>query len=447
MRITHPVPGEETAMPDEYRDAEFVIPRQQAGGSAEPKGTGQSALLRRVLAVSPRQQTPAPRVARGITVVALACYCFATVINVLGTPGLSPALLVTCVATVLLNFGLQFSVSSQRARAWSLRRRLTVLGVQAALTYLPMVWFHTSWGSMQGPLGATLLLTLPPRLAWPAYGVVVAGIIPYSLLSGAGVLETCYFLVAGGLTGLVVYGLSRLADLVQELHETREQMAKMAVVQERLRFARDLHDLLGYSLSAITLKGELIQRLIQPRPDRAATETAELLVVARQALADVRLVSRGYRDMSLSEEAESARAVLAAADVRAEVKVECGRLHPVVDTVLATALREGITNMLRHSAVQVCTIGARVEGDVVRLSLVNDRPHSGGEGSRLPDEPEAGGSGLGNLRTRFAAIGGELDAGVGEDGRFHLDAWAPLRPRSTDTGVPAHDAVRGKAAV
>ncbi|MFI2643386.1 sensor histidine kinase [Streptomyces sp. NPDC018610] len=378
--------------------------------------------------------------------MALASYCAATVLNVFGT-GLGRMALAVCLTTVVLNFGIQFSVSSQRARTWTLRHRLTVLGAQAVLTYLPMVWFHSSWGSMQGPLGATLLLTLPSRLAWPAYGAVVAGIVPYSLLSGAGPLETAYFLIAGGLTGLVVYGLSRLADLVEELHETREQVAKMAVVQERLRFARDLHDLLGYSLSAITLKGELVQRLIGHRPDRAAAETAELLAVARQALADVRLVSRGYRDMSLAEEAQSARAVLAAADVRAEVRVEVGRLHPVVDTVLATALREGITNMLRHSAAQLCTITADVEGDVVRLALVNDRPHESGDGTRLPTEAGTGGSGLGNLRTRLTAIGGGLDAETREDGRFHLRAWAPLQPRTAETGTSPHDGALEKAAV
>lgn len=429
-------------MPDAPFHAENSIPHQQhrlrvplgrAGGVRSP---------RQDLRVSPRQVTPAPRLARGIIVVALSCYCSVTVINVLRNVRLGTVTLVICLATVLVAFGVQFAVSSARARSWSLRRRVTVLGTQVVLTYLPMVWFDASWGSMQGPLCASILLTLPPRIAWPAYGLVVAGLIPYSLLAGAGPLDAGYVVIAGGLTGLVIYGLSRLADLVQELHATREEMAKMAVTQERLRFARDLHDLLGYSLSAIALKGELIQRLVPVRPEQAAEETADLLRVARQALSDVRLVSSGYRDMSLCDEAQSAGAVLAAADVRAEVDVECGRLHPAVDTVLATALREGVTNILRHSRVQVCSIKALVEGETVRLTLVNDRPHEGPD--HVSSVVRRGGSGLDNLRTRFASIGGGLSAGVREDGRFHLEAWAPLRPRGTAAGVP--DAAPERAA-
>lgn len=382
----------------------------------------------------PRQQIPAPRLARAIVVVALAAHCVVTVLNVLHQGTGNRTQLIVCVGVVLSVFAVQFTVSSPRTRSWTLGKRTAALGVQALLSYLPLLWFQVSWGSMQGPLAATALLTLPVRLAWPAYGLIIAAIPPYALATGVSVVETCYLVIASGLTGLVIYGLSRLADLVQELHATREQMAKMAVTQERLRFARDLHDLLGYSLSAIALKGELIQRLVHLRPDQAAEETADLLRVARQALSDVRLVSSGYRDMSLCDEAESAGAVLAAADVRAEVRVECGRLHPAVDTVLATALREGVTNILRHSRVQVCTIRALIEEETVRLTLVNDRPHEEGG---IVSSARRGGSGLDNLRTRFASIGGGLEAGVRDDGRFHLEAWAPLRPQSTGAeGAP-----------
>ncbi|MDT0551565.1 histidine kinase dimerization/phosphoacceptor domain-containing protein, partial [Streptomyces lonegramiae] len=128
---------------------------------------------------------------------------------------------------------------------------------------------------------------------------------------------------AGMLCGIVIYGLSRLTDLVHEVHRTREELARMAVGRERLRFARDLHDLLGYSLSAIALKGELVHRLIEVRPEHARSETEELLMVARQALADGRVVSSGYRDMSLRDEATSAAASLAAADIQADVAIDC----------------------------------------------------------------------------------------------------------------------------
>ncbi|WP_258575027.1 sensor histidine kinase [Streptomyces shenzhenensis] len=350
-----------------------------------------------------------------------------TVLNVIRTEPDTKQLTI-CIILVVAVFGVQVAISSGGARRWSARRKAAALLLQAVLTFAPIVWFGTNWGSMEGPLAASLLLTLPARYAWPSYGLLIAFIPVYNVLAGASIDLVLYFTIAGTLTGLVIYGLTRLTDLVHEVHATREELARMAVTQERLRFARDLHDLLGYSLSAVTLKGELVQRLIGTRPDKAREETASLLQVARQALADVRLVSSGYRDMSLSEEAESAESVLTAADVRAEVNVMCGRLHPVVDTVLATALREGVTNILRHSGVRVCSIKAETDGETVRLRLTNDQPHK----ERDVLSARTGGSGLENLRSRFTSIGGGVSAGLQVDGQFHLEVWAPVRPQSDD---------------
>ncbi len=402
-----------------------VTPGGVSDKSAEdsgPAGTGSSGVAR-----SPRSQPPAPLLARAVILVALLCYGTMTVLNVIRTEPDTKQLTI-CIILVVAVFGVQVAISSGGARRWSARRKAAALLLQAVLTFAPIVWFGTNWGSMEGPLAASLLLTLPARYAWPSYGLLIAFIPVYNVLAGASIDLVLYFTIAGTLTGLVIYGLTRLTDLVHEVHATREELARMAVTQERLRFARDLHDLLGYSLSAVTLKGELVQRLIGTRPDKAREETASLLQVARQALADVRLVSSGYRDMSLSEEAESAESVLTAADVRAEVNVMCGRLHPVVDTVLATALREGVTNILRHSGVRVCSIKAETDGETVRLRLTNDQPHK----ERDVLSARTGGSGLENLRSRFTSIGGGVSAGLQVDGQFHLEVWAPVRPQSDD---------------
>ncbi|MEU2712214.1 histidine kinase [Streptomyces sp. NPDC007205] len=389
---------------------------------------------------SPHTSVPpalAPRLARAIMIVVLCCYCSIVILNVLTYGSAGAAKVAVCVGVVLVEFGLQFALTSPSARSWPLRRRLVTLAAQAVLTYLPAVWFGLNWGSMQGPFAATVLLTLPNRVAWPLFGLVVVGSPVYPTIE-SGPLYGAYILISIALGGLVIYGLTRLTDLVRQLHDTREQLARMAVTQERLRFARDLHDLLGYSLSTITLKGELVSRLIPTRPEVAADETTSLLLVARQALADVRLVSRGYRDMSLRDEAESAAQVLMSADVRTEVDVQVDRLHPVVDTVLATALREGVTNILRHSKAEVCTIKATSGTETVLLTLLNDGVANEG----VPDTRSAGGSGLGNLRTRLTGIGGELTAGVDEEGMFRLVARAPLQPRKgearagTATGAP-----------
>ncbi|MFI9255722.1 sensor histidine kinase [Streptomyces sp. NPDC053069] len=373
----------------------------------------------------------APRLARTIVQLVLICYCSVVVINVLSTGGASTPRLAVCVTGVVLEFGVQSVLASPAARTWPLRRRLATLGVQAVLTYLPVAWFGLDWGSMQGPLAATVLLTLPSRVGWPMFGAVVVGAPMFPLVKGSSPLYCSYVLISVILAGLVIYGLTRLNDLVWELNETRGQLTRMAVTQERLRFARDLHDLLGYSLSTITLKGELVSRLIPVRPEQAAEETTSMLLVARQALADVRLVSRGYRDMSLCDEAESAAKVLESAEVQVETDVRVERLHPVVDTVLATTLREGVTNILRHSKAEVCNISATSGTETVFLTLINDGVTNGPE----PGTHSGGGSGLGNLRTRLTEIGGELTAGVDEDGLFRLVARAPLQPRQGEAGT------------
>ncbi|WP_370415365.1 sensor histidine kinase [Streptomyces fradiae] len=373
----------------------------------------------------------APRFARGISTVVFAGYGAVTLLNVQNAVS-SRLGQVLCTLVVGALYTLQIAQASPAARRWSGRRRAAILVTQAGLTFGPMVWLGIAWGSMAGPLAGSILLMLPGRWAWTCYGVVTLAILGWSVGSeGISTLETGYYAVSTALTGLVIYGFTRLTDLVREVHDARAEMARMAVTQERLRFARDLHDLLGYSLSAITLKCELIHRLTPVNPERAREEVASVLGVARQALADVRLVASGYRDMSLSAEAESVAEVMAAADVETELDIDCGRLHPLVDTVLATALREGVTNMLRHSKVQSCTVTVRVEGESVRLDLVND----GVVAQDRPDAPDRG-SGLGNLRTRLAAIGGEMRAGTEAGNRFRLTAVAPLRPPKGEDAEP-----------
>ncbi|WP_308379419.1 histidine kinase [Streptomyces sp. ISL-43] len=370
----------------------------------------------------------APRLAQGIVVTVLSGYGIVTLLNVeYALRGRTRDLLV-CGGAVLVLYAVQLVLTSARARRWSTGRKCAALAVQFVLTFFPLVWLDTAWGSVAGPLSASVLLLAPPRIAWPSFALISALVLGWGVHHGGGtVLDLAYLAISTGLTGLVVYGLTRLTDLVHEVHEARAEMARMAVTQERLRFARDLHDLLGYSLSAISLKCELIQRIIVSNPERARDEIASVLGVSRQALADVRLVASGYRDMSLAAEAVSVVNVMAAADVRADVDIDCGRLHPLVDTVLATALREGVTNILRHSKVQSCTIKATVEGETVELVMENDGVDAIGHS----DSGDRG-SGLGNLDTRLMAIGGSLTAGVESQGRFRLTARAPLRPVAPD---------------
>ncbi|MDX3380076.1 histidine kinase [Streptomyces niveiscabiei] len=370
-----------------------------------------------------------------IAVAVMCGYSAVLVLNVLwDDPG--PARLVLCVACVTALFCVQLLLLSPRARHRPLHHRVLTLAVQAALAFVPFLWFGVSWAPAAGVLGASLLLLLPRPLAWALFALVAAGTGGYAALLGLPLGAQVYAPLTTVLTGLVLHGLTLLTDLVREVHTARAELARTAVAQERRRISRDVHDLLGYSLSAITLKCELIHRLVPAQPGRALDEVESVLAVSRQAVADARLVASGYREMSLAAEAESAAEVLAAADIRTTVDIACGRLHPAVDTVLATTLREGVTNILRHSTARTCDIRAVRDGETVRLVLVNDgvlaKGRSGG--------PR--GCGLDNLRTRVDEVGGRLTAMVRDDGRFRLVAKVPVRPV---TPMAATTAVRESA--
>jgi two-component system, NarL family, sensor histidine kinase DesK len=186
---------------------------------------------------------------------------------------------------------------------------------------------------------------------------------------------------------------------------------------ERLRVARDLHDLLGSSVSAITLKSELTARLIRSSPDRAHAEVSEVVDIARRALAEVRSVAHGYRELSVFEEALLARSMLVAADVKARIDLAgIEDLPPEVGTVFGIVIREGVTNVLRHSHATVCDIAVRRAGDSLVLEIVND----GVTGD--PDECPDSGSGLDSLSARLTALSGWLTAECLPGARWRLCA-------------------------
>ncbi|MET9383986.1 histidine kinase [Streptomyces sp. NPDC002928] len=330
------------------------------------------------------------------------------------------AVALTCLAAI---FALQLRHSRPDADRASRQQKFATLGAQALLTYLPILVFRAQWGGMAGFFAGSLLLLLPPRIAWPAYAAVGLSMLLPPVLDGRSVLDSVYLCQSTLLTGVVVFGLTRLADLVHVLHDTRGRLARMAVTKERLRFARDLHDLLGYSLSAITLKSELIHRLIPGNSQRALTEIREVLAISRQSLADVRTVASGLRDMSLVEEVNAAEGLLIAADVDTRVTLQQGTMSQQVSTVLAAVLREAVTNLLRHSKADSCVIEAVRQGGRVRLLVENN-----GVQPDYRDLSVHSGSGLGNLASRMREISGELHTDRGPDGTFRLVAEAPAFP-------------------
>ncbi|MCN9242416.1 histidine kinase [Streptomyces sp. RY43-2] len=373
---------------------------------------------------------PAPRSAYALIVAVLLGYALLASVDILSTD-VSLTARVTGVLVLLLILGLQLLHSAVGGSRAPLGRKCLTLAAQALLTYLPLLLFRTYWGTMTGYLAGSLLLLLPPLVAWPLYGTVGLSMLVLAVLDGRPVIDGIHLAQTSLLAGLVLYGLTRLTELITQLHAGRGELARQAVAGERLRFARDLHDLLGYSLSAITLKSELIHRLIPTHPAHALKEVDEVLAIAGQSLADVRKVASGFRDLSLRQEIGTTRSMLSAAGIDVRAEVDLGVLSPHVDTALATTLREAVTNLLRHSNASRCGIRAVQQGGSVRLVVEND-----GVDPACHDPSPHGGNGLGNLHARITAVGGRLESHLGTDGVFRLQAEVPARkPPETNAEV------------
>ena len=388
---------------------------------------------------------PAPRFALAILCFVLFAFLAQISVNMTMTPNgrIHFAAGVICFIAIDL---LQLFHSLPQAK--SLRRRYWVwtLVAQLLLSFVPLVLFDTIWGAAAGMFAGSVLLLLPDVWGWTAFGLTLLFVTGLAVDQHYTPRDLVYYVISTSLTGLIVYGLSRLTAIVVELHLAREQLAKMAVAQERLRFARDLHDLLGYSLSAITLKSEVAIRLVHHHQGRAVDELTSILDISRQALADVRAVASSYRDMSLTSEVEAAAAMLATAEIEVEARVSTQPITGRADTVLATVLREAVTNMLRHSKVQHCLIEVVEHDRTIRLRIVND-----GVAEPAPGDTDRqgarDGSGLANLDTRVRVLGGRLVAGVRPDGSFEVLAEVPTDAvrQTRDAGREAAD-VRVEAA-
>ncbi|MET7332708.1 histidine kinase [Nonomuraea sp. NPDC005650] len=293
-------------------------------------------------------------------------------------------------------------------------RHPVALSIMAVLTFAPIPLFGQSWLGVAGFLAGPILLAFPWAVALPLVAAVVAVVAAAAVLLGLPIPPTVNYAISTVVTGLVVYGLFKLAQLARELHESRDGPARAAVVEERLRAARDLHDLLGHTLAAILLKCELARRL---DPERARKELDDVLSMTEQATEDLRTVSGGHRELSLAGEAESARSLLATAGIDVQVDLGHDALAGEADTTLGIVLREAVTNVLRHSSARRCTIATSVRDGVVRLSVRND-------GARAT-EGRRGSAGIGNLTTRLTALDGRLAVSQ-EDGCFELTATVPV---------------------
>ncbi|GLX00067.1 histidine kinase [Microtetraspora sp. NBRC 16547] len=206
--------------------------------------------------------------------------------------------------------------------------------------------------------------------------------------------------------------------LAEEAHAGREAQARLAVAEERLRFARDLHDLVGHQLSAIAVKSELAVRLSDADAAAAKDEMAEVRGLARTALRELRETVRGYRRLDLNAELAAVRGVLEAAGVSCRLHLPYREVPEDVAPVFAWVVREAATNVLRHSSASRCDITVRHSEEAAVLEVRND-----GVTRRAVEDI---GSGLAGMGERLAAVGGTLTARPTGSGEFVLRAVAPL---------------------
>ncbi|MET9403210.1 histidine kinase [Kitasatospora sp. NPDC002965] len=350
-------------------------------------------------------------------------------------PGLVSALLiVTCC------FLLQLYNCHPRALRAPRKHTAWLLSLQAVLTFLTLPLTDVLSGSLSGFLGGAILIALRGRpLAWALYALVNVALLALSTRQHDG-LAPMYLELSSLAVGLLTYGLSALCDLVHRQHEARQRAAWIAVSSERLRFSRDLHDLLGYSLSAITLKIELIQRLVGTDDGRAQAELRDTLLIARQALADVRAVATGPQAMSLARELRVVRGTLETAGVSLRIDGQPPqRLDEQVGTNLSIVMREAVTNLLRHSDATRCTVIIAERAGRVHLSVANNGVRASPETASVRR-----GIGLNNLRARLALSGGTVTTTSCGDW-FWLYAECPVHPGTAGTGADGSTGSTGSA--
>jgi two-component system, NarL family, sensor histidine kinase DesK len=226
----------------------------------------------------------------------------------------------------------------------------------------------------------------------------------------------------------IVVGATNIFDaerqrMQRRLHRADEEIERLATLAERERIARDLHDLLGHTLSVIVVKSELAARLAEPEPARARDEMLDVERIGREALAEVRVAVAGYRAQGLRGELEGARRALVAAGVEATVEADLPALPIAYESALALVLRESVTNVVRHAGARHATIRIGLDQSDVILEVTDD-----GRGDSGPE-----GAGLTGMRERIAALGGAVQ----RDGRsgMRVRVTLPVEATTTVAGV------------
>ena len=299
-------------------------------------------------------------------------------------------------------------------------RALAILGGLFALGAIVILTLHQDGLATTVYVAVAGITMLPPRWALPLAGVLALG------------AEALARTVPGwqGADGVGLSVLLAAMRRSRDLLAAREENALLMVDQERTRMARDLHDILGHSLTVIAVKAELADRLVDVSPERARAEIADIQRLSRDALADVRRTVDGVRELSLPAELARARSALQAAEITADLPGSTDHVPSDVRELFAWTLQEGVTNVVRHSAASRCTVTLADD----RITIEDD-----GRGMRSADASALrDGHGLSGLRERAAAEGAHVVVETPPSGGFRLSVVAGKNAETP--GAPASPA-------
>lgn len=312
------------------------------------------------------------------------------------------------------------ATSSAHGRSPHGTRRLVLLGLVGVMTYATSIAWGHNW------LLTFIMLSLAcgtvlrgRRLA----GVLAVLATSDGIIAGHGSHDLWLSISTGYgtfLSGMVTAAVLSLHEVIIQLRSTRQELARNAVSAERLRFSRDLHDLLGHTMSVVVVKAEAVRRLAPRDMDAALEQAADIEAVARQALTEIREAVTGYREGSLTTELDRARSALDASGIELSVSRSGPPLPPRTEALLGWVVREGVTNVVRHSGAASCRIELRTRDGRALLEITDDGCGDGaGSGG-------GGGTGLTGLTERLAMAGGALERGRPPRGGFRLAAELPV---------------------
>jgi two-component system sensor histidine kinase DesK len=292
------------------------------------------------------------------------------------------------------------------AAAWiadcSLRTRWLYLCGYAV--FLALTWFTWGWSLVgYGAYVAIMMATLLPWRQSRVAIIVWSGLLALTIALGAGETAIYISVVSLGM-GLATAAGMEAGQVQGRLQRAEQRVNTLSVAAERERIGRDLHDILGHSLTAISIKAGLAARLVDLDPVAAKAQIAEIEQISRQALADVRTTASGMREVRLATEIASARSVLLAAGIESRMPSALPALSDQISQLFGYVVREGVTNVVRHSRAGVCAV-------VVEPTWVEVRDDGRGVAGGAD-----GGSGLAGLRERLEAAGGSLTLTAAEGG-------------------------------